>query len=222
MRYEKNLGTLTAVEQELLSGRRICVVGCGALGGYCLEQLARLGVGNLTAIDGDTFEPTNLNRQLLALEKNIGQSKAEAAAERLQKVNSQIKVNTISAWLTADNAAELLRGHDIIIDASGDISTRRVMISACADLGIPLVIGTISGWNAQVMMLEPGSRAYDSICPPDTEPPEPNGNPVFTAAICASIQVAEAVKILCGRGDVLKNCVLCADFLWHEYQVIRL
>ncbi|MCL2107493.1 MAG: HesA/MoeB/ThiF family protein [Oscillospiraceae bacterium] len=221
-RYKGNLGAFTPEEIELLHTKKICVAGCGALGGHCLEQLARLGAGHLTAIDGDVFEPANLNRQLLALESNLGQPKAEAAKQRLARVNSLVEICARQVWITAQNAGQLLAGHDVVIDTSGDIKTRRVLIEACAELRIPLVIGALSGWNAQVCVVPPGSGAYDRLCPPDLEPPLPEGTPAFTPALTASLQVSEALKLLCGKGEALADRLLCVDLLRQEYGVVRL
>jgi len=82
-RYSRNIKALSEGESASLAGKRVCVVGCGGLGGYCLEQLARIGVGTLVAVDGDVFEDSNLNRQILATEVNLGQPKVQAAVERI-------------------------------------------------------------------------------------------------------------------------------------------
>ena len=126
-RYIRNFEALSEAESDLLKTKKICIVGCGGLGGYILEQFLRLGVESITVIDGDCFEESNLNRQLLSTENVIGNFKALTAKERAQEVNSQIKVHAVNVFLTEENAGELLKGHDIVMDAVDNIAARRIM-----------------------------------------------------------------------------------------------
>lgn len=110
-RYLRNIGAISAEEQQMLRQCSVCIVGLGGLGGYILEFAARLGIGSITGIDFDRFETSNLNRQLLSASGNIGSEKAAAAKQRVQAVNNEVRFTPISEKLTAANAAQLLAGH---------------------------------------------------------------------------------------------------------------
>ena len=103
-RYSRNMNMLSPEENERLRSFRACVVGCGGLGGYVIELLGRLGVGTITAVDGDVFDETNLNRQLLSTEELLGESKALAAEARMKKVNSGVTVYPVRALLQRKTA----------------------------------------------------------------------------------------------------------------------
>ena len=96
-RYERNIPAVSPEEQETLSGKRVLVAGCGGLGGYIIEYLVRMGVGELTVADGDVFEPSNLNRQLLSGSDTLGRGKAAAAAARARNVNPSVKVTAVES-----------------------------------------------------------------------------------------------------------------------------
>ena len=123
-RYSRNLPALSRQEQELLHKKRVLVAGCGGLGGYITENLLRLGIGHITAVDGDSFDVSNLNRQLLATEATIGKSKAEAAKERAALVNPSVEFMAIGKYITPENAADTIAGHNIVIDALDSVSAR--------------------------------------------------------------------------------------------------
>ena len=219
-RYDRNIDALTLAESEALRGKKVCVVGCGGLGGYILEFLLRLGIGHITAIDGDCFDVTNLNRQLLSDERFIGESKAFIAKERAKAVNSQVDVSVFHTFLTEENAEGLLKDHDLVIDAVDNIPARKIMGKACDKLGIPLVYGAIQGWYAQISLILPGSPLLD-ILYPDSGVATNKSSLSFTPAVCASYQVAEAVKYLCGRECSLIGKVLYVDLLSMENDLVE-
>ena len=212
-RYLRSLGALTEEELAQLRTKRVCVLGCGGLGGYAVELLARLGVGALTVVDGDFFARSNLNRQLLADEGTLGTGKAQTAAERVRSINPDVRVAAVPQYLTEENADELLRGHDLVIDALDSIAARRIAAAACDRLGLPLVHGAISGWCAQVAVILPGSGALEKIYPAKAgETPAPSSLS-FTPALAASVQAAEAVKLLVCRQAALQSRLLLVDLL---------
>lgn len=225
-RYERNIGMLSAQEMELLRRSRVCVVGCGGLGGYIIEMLARLGIGHLTVLDGDVFEETNLNRQLYSEESNLGKSKALQAKERVARINSGVVVAAHQMILTAENAPDILKGHDVIIDAVDSIAARCMLQEVCEEAGIPFVHGAIAGWYGQVTTIYPGDRTLDILYAQGTRQEKGIekllGNPSFTPALVASIEVSEAVKVLIGRGETLRKRVLYIDTLAQEYNVVEL
>ncbi|MBI9102505.1 MAG: HesA/MoeB/ThiF family protein [Spirochaetales bacterium] len=229
-RYIRNEKMLTHEENLSLADRKICVVGCGGLGGYLIEMSARLGIGEITVVDGDVFELSNLNRQLLSDEEVLGRSKSEIAAIRVKKVNSLVTVNIVRERLTEENAHEISRDHDLILDGLDNIASRMILQNTAEELGIPLVHGAISGWYGQVTTIFPGDRSFDIIYPAlDGKNDEAGidsinemGNPSFTPALVASIQIAEALKVLLGKGDILRHKLLYIDTLNHEYNVLNI
>jgi len=222
-RYQRNMKLMTQDEITALKEKKVCVVGCGGLGGYIIEMLSRLGVGNITAIDGDVFDETNLNRQLLSEEALIGSSKAEAAKSRIQKVNSEVEVFAKAVFLREDNAVALVAGHDVVVDALDNISTRRILEKACSISEIPLIHGAIAGWYGQVTTIMPGSGVFSKLYPETAEKGIETelGNPAFTPALVASIQVSETLKLLIKKGEPLIGRLLTLNLLDHEYQIFE-
>ncbi len=223
-RYRKNMNLLSPEENQQLAGFKVCIVGCGGLGGYIIEMLGRLGIGTLTVVDGDVFDQSNLNRQLLSDETLIGSSKALAAQSRMSHVNSDIRVVPFHVFLTEDNCDEIISGHDIVIDALDSMAPRRILEAHCSKLGIPLIHGAIGGWYAQVCTIFPGDNIFQKIYPPGTEKgiEAELGNPAFTPALTASIQVSETLKVLLGKEDLLRNKLLTINLLNNEFELFDL
>ena len=223
-RYQRNMNTFSPAENASFKGFRICVVGCGGLGGYVIEMLGRLGIGHMTVVDGDVFDESNLNRQILSTEKLIGKEKALVAEARMKEVNGEVKITPIVAFLKEDNCRDLLKGHHLVVDALDNMSSRKILAKACGELGIPLVHGAIAGWYGQVSTIMPGDNTMERLYRgEDKEGIEVElGNPSFTPALVASIQVAEVTKVLLGKGELLQNKLLTLDLLYHEYEVFEI
>ena len=222
-RYERNGKSISEEENIILGEKRVCIVGLGGLGGFIAEMLARIGVLNLTLIDCDAFDVTNLNRQLFCTEDSVGKRKAEEAKKRINAVNSGVCVNAIDSLLTDDNAVGLLKGHDVVMDALDSINARRTAADACNVLGTPFIHGAISGWFGQVAVIMPGSRMLDELYG-DSDDDSLNkslGNLPFAASHIASLQCAEAVKLLLGKGEGLTDSFLRVDLLCNEFEVIK-
>ncbi|MBS7525891.1 HesA/MoeB/ThiF family protein [Fusibacter paucivorans] len=223
-RYDRNHEMLTEADQAALKTKRICVVGCGGLGGYIIEMLARIGVGHLTVIDGDCFDVTNLNRQLLSEEANVGMQKVEAAKRRIEAINSEVSIQTEAVFLEAANAKSLVKGHDLVVDALDRIPARLALGEACAACQVPMVHGAIGGWFGQIAVVYPGDetllKLYANTAYQGVE--AKLGNPSFTPAIIAGIQVSEAIKCIVGKGELLRNQVLYVDLLNHSYDLLML
>lgn len=220
-RYIRNINTLSKEENDKLKSFKVCVIGCGGLGGYIIEQLGRLGIGSITAVDGDVFDVTNLNRQILSSENSIGESKALVAAQRIAMINSEIKLTPIHAIVTEQNCDEIIKGHDIVVDALDNMTSRRLLEESCEKLNIPMVHGAIAGWYGQVSTIMPGDRTLKKIYPEDSDKGSEVelGNPSFTPGLVASLQVAEVIKVLLNKGDVLQHKLLTIDLLSHEYDI---
>lgn len=214
---------LTEEENLLLKTKRVAVVGCGGLGGYIIEMLGRIGVGNIIAIDGDVFEESNLNRQLLSDTFILGESKARAGKTRMARVNPEITVEAIFQRLDITNGKTLLKDCDIVFDALDNVESRLVLEEVCEDLEITIVHGAISSWYGQVGVVKPGSKGLSKLFGSFREKPlENKGNPSFTPATVASMQVAEGIKLLIGRGEILENRLLLIDLYHMEIDFIEI
>lgn len=203
-RYARNARQLSIQEQLALLESHVLLVGLGGLGGWLLELLARLGVGSITGVDADRFEESNLNRQLLGNAGNLGQSKARAAAARLAVVNPAIQFTAVPRFMDEALCARLLRDMDLALDALGGLDCRLSLQQAAARAGVPLVsagIAGLTGWVAVVLPGQPGpvqwlgAGSTGSAATPEEE----LGNLAPTAAAAASLQAAEALKLLTGR-----------------------
>ena len=217
-RYERNIPALSEAECALLRQKRVLVVGCGGLGGHILDQLSRIGIGGIRAVDGDVFEATNLNRQLLSGVPLLGVSKAKAAAAHIARVNPDVSVEVAECYLTEDNAAELLTGCDIVLDALDNIHSRKILAAACEKANIPYVYGAIQGWVAQAGISMPGDNLIGKLFPQEVEIRDKSVLS-FTPAMCASMQTALCVKHLVGR-SVESGTVYYFDLLNQEFETI--
>ena len=198
-RYIRNVGVLTEAECSLLREKKIFIAGCGGLGGYILDMLLRIGVGEIRCADGDRFEESNLNRQLLSGENNLGLSKALAAEAHAKAVNSSVVIHAEDGFITEENAEEMVKGCDAVLDALDSIQARKILKSACDRLGIPYIYGAVQGWVAQAAISLPGDSLLDILYPGDDTVITDKSILSFTPALCASLQTALCVKLLCGR-----------------------
>ena len=144
-RYIRNLNALSEAECLSLHDKKVCVVGCGGLGGYVISALARVGVGNLTILDSDSFEESNLNRQLFSRETNIGKPKVEVCADMVSEINSEIIVNALQVKLEEANASEIINGADCVVDCLDNFEARFWLAHACQEAKLPLIYGAIAG-----------------------------------------------------------------------------
>ena len=218
-RYERNIGALTQEEQELLKTKKAAIIGCGGLGCYAAEFLARAGLKHLTLIDGDVYATSNLNRQLNSLEANLGRNKASETGKRLLLIRSDLSIKIVDYFLNEENAAKLLNGHDVIIDALDNIKTR--LLVEKTSRGIPIVHGAVKEWSVQVSTVFPGDNTLSLLYPANQEFERPGVLP-FTPAFCASIQAAEAVKVLLNKGNILRRKLFIADLREGTYEIIDL
>lgn len=225
-RYERNIGMLSIEEMEKVRASSVCVIGCGGLGGYIIELLARLGVGKITAVDGDVFDETNLNRQLLSYPGNIGTGKAIAAEERVKLINPDVQIKPLNIFIDETNASGIIHGHDVVVDALDSIGARLILQEACKSEGLPMVHGAIAGWYGQVSTILPGDDTLKLLYPDNAKNSKgiekQLGNPSFTPALVASIESGEVLKVIIGRGNLLTNRILRIDLLEQEYDIIQI
>ncbi len=224
-RYRRNGATISIEQQLKLLDSTAAVIGCGGLGGYVVEELARLGVGRITAIDPDVFEEHNLNRQLFSDEPSLGRPKVESAAARIALVNPAVKIVPLYERFTADSAERQLSGSAVVVDALDSVPVRRELAAACTRLGIPLVHGSIAGWFGQVAVQYPGESTLEELYAGykgERGIEERLGNPAFTPAVVASLETAEACKIILGIESDLRRRVLMIDLLAMSFETISL
>jgi molybdopterin/thiamine biosynthesis adenylyltransferase len=225
-RYVRNLGTIGLEGQAKLLRATVAIVGQGGLGGYVTEALARMGVGRLILIDGDVFEEHNFNRQLLSAEAKLGTEKTQAAQQRIAAINSAVEVNGHAVMLTHENLSQLLTGADVVVDALDRLPTRLVLQDGAQALGIPMVHGSIAGFLGQVMTIFPGDPGLRSLYG-DQELPEQGleaqlGTPAATPMAVAAWEAQEVVKILAGKGDLLRQRLLVMDMESGSIEILRL
>ena len=223
-RYQRNRQTVTCAGQLALLRSTVVVIGCGGLGGYIIEELARIGVGRIEAVDPDVFEEHNLNRQLLATCANLGEYKVNAARSRVREINPAVTLVPHALAFSVGNGRHLLAGGTVVVDALDNLTTRFELAVVCRELGTPLVHGAIAGWYGQVATQLPGdditrflSGAGDAGKGVETK----LGNPSFTPAVVASLQVAEASKVILGEGDQVSGRLLVCNLLQMEFEEIR-
>jgi len=220
-RYARNEGVITRSEQDLLAASRVFIAGLGGLGGYCLEMLARLGAGHITGADCGRFEPTNLNRQLLCTEDTAGLKKTEAAARRMASVNPSVEFAGIDQRITAANAAQLISGHDIVIDALDSARTRIILEKACAAENIPLIHGAVEGEHAQAAVILPGDKLLERLYAGSRRGKAPPAVPSFTPAAAAAMQVSLALKVLLNRPLPAPGTLFLLDLGTNESTQIK-
>lgn len=217
-RYARNIPALTEAECSALQQKRVLVAGCGGLGGHIIDQLARIGLGYLRVVDGDVFEPSNLNRQLLSSVPLLGVSKAGAAADHVARVNPEVSVDPREVFLTEDNVQELIANCDAVLDALDNIPSRKVLAAACEAAGIPYIYGAISGWVAQAAVSMPGDRLIEKLYPEGTVLGDKSVLS-FTPALCASMQVSLCLRQLTGR-SAESGVIYYCDLLHSEFETI--
>ncbi len=224
-RYQRNRKLISIDQQLALLQSRVAVLGCGGLGGYIIEELARLGVGQIVAVDPDVFEEHNLNRQLFSTPDLLGEKKVVAAARRVAEVNPAITIQPIAESFKEGNGPEILQGVNVAADALDAVPVRLTLASVCDHLKIPLVHGAIAGWFGHLATQFPGDKTLERIYALKRAPQGIEtalGNPSFTPAVVASMQVAEIVKIILKTGDSLRNQYLAIDLYHMEVNTLPL
>lgn len=225
-RYIRNAGTVGIGGQEKLLKAKVLIIGAGGLGGTVVELLARMGVGYLRVVDGDTFAPHNLNRQLLSSEKNLGKEKSLTAIARVAEINSDVEVEAINQMLNADNAEQLITGMDIVVDALDNINDRLLLQDMAAKMGVPMVHAAIAGFTGHVMTIFPGDPGLKALY---KDPTGNNrgieiklGNPAATPGIAAALQVQEVVKVITGMGEPLRHKLFYFDTEYNNFLILQL
>lgn len=221
------LPALGEMAQRRLLAARVCVMGAGGLGSPALLYLAAAGVGTIGLVDDDVVDPTNLQRQVLHGAADVGRSKLDSATERLRAISPDLVIEAHSERLTPANATDILSGYDLVLDGTDTFETRYAVSDACAALGIPLVWGSVLGFDAQISVFWP--QAPGGVTLRDLFPQAP---PPGTVPSCAragvlgsltgqvgSVMATEAIKLITGVGEPLLGRLLVLDGLnqrWAE------
>ncbi len=208
--------------QQRLKSAKVVIAGAGGLGGIVAVYLAVAGVGKITIIDHDRVELSNLNRQILYGDKDIGKAKVKIAGEKLASLNKEISVEAICEAITGDNALSLVGDNDLIIDAMDNLATRFVLNKVAVQKRIPLFHGAIRGFEGRATTILPGQTPclmciYRRI-------PKTGVTPVIgvAPAVIGSIQATEVIKYIVGMGNLLTNRLLLYDGLLLEFMEIKL
>ncbi|MEA1930712.1 MAG: molybdopterin-synthase adenylyltransferase MoeB [Euryarchaeota archaeon] len=209
--------------QARLLDSEVLVVGAGGLGAPVLQYLAAAGVGTLGIVDDDTVEQSNLQRQVIHGDGDVGTPKVDSAESFINTLNPDVTVETYETRLTASNAAEIIDGYDLVVDASDNFATRYLVNDVCRLAGIPISHGAIYKFEGQVTTLVPEGPCYRCLFP---EAPEPG-----TVPDCATtgvlgvlpgtvgcLQATEAVKLLLNKGEPLVGTMLCYDAMELSFE----
>ena len=208
--------------QKKLKEARVIVTGSGGLGCPASIYLTVAGVGKLVIIDKERFELSNLNRQVLGWQKDIGRLKAEAAAEKLRAMNPDIEVEPLIVEITEDNVRDLIRGANVVVDAMDNWVTRFLINRVCVEERIPFVHAGIHGLHGQVTTIVPGKGPCLRCILPKT-PSEIKRFPVLgaTPAFFAILQTMETLKLILGIGKPLVGRMLLFDGEDMSFQSIK-
>ncbi|WP_199229217.1 HesA/MoeB/ThiF family protein [Caulobacter endophyticus] len=210
--------------QQKLKAARVLIVGAGGLGAPAALYLAAAGVGTIGIADADTVSLSNLQRQVLYAEADVGKPKVEAAAAHLAALNPNVAVVPHPVWLDEANAREIVRGYDIVLDGTDDFSTRFAVSDACLAQGKVLVSGALGRWTGQVGVFhgQPCYRCLVPEVPPDAETCALVGVVGALAGVIGSMMALEAVKVITGAGKPLDGRLLIYDALAAETRTVRI
>ncbi len=226
-RYARNMQSLSFEDQRVLLESRTCIVGVGGLGGTVAEVLARIGAGQLHLIDGDRFEEHNLNRQRFARTANLGRSKSREACDEIARINPAVRVDASAVFLTAENAGDLIGDADVVIDCLDRLDSRLVLQEACRRRSVPLVSAAVAGTAGQLTVIFPDDAGLEGLIGKVDEDGARGaetrlGNLPFAVSTLASLEAAEAVKVLLGREGLLRNRLLLFDLMEPYFEIITL
>ncbi|HIP36573.1 MAG TPA: molybdopterin-synthase adenylyltransferase MoeB [Crocinitomix sp.] len=214
--------------QEKLKAAKVLVIGAGGLGCSVLQYLTAAGVGNIGIVDFDLIDESNLQRQILFTVNDIGKPKSEIAEKRLKQLNPLVKFTVFNLRLSPQNAENIFKNFDIIVDGTDNFSTRYLVSDTCVKLNKPLVYGSIFKFEGQVSVFNyKGGPSYRCLFP---SPPKPNSVPSCSEigvigvlpGIIGTQQANETLKIILGFGDPLSGKLLIYNALTTEYLTINI
>ena len=228
-RYQRHiqLAEVGAEGQAKLEAAKVLIVGAGGLGCPALQYLAAAGIGTIGIVDGDRVSLTNLQRQVLFDEKDIGLNKAERAKSKLEKFNSDIEIQSFPFHLGLENAEDILSKFDLVLDCTDNFVTRYLINDICVRINKPFVHGSLYKYEGQVSVFNyQNGPSYRCLFP---NPPKagdvPNCNEIgvlgVLPGIIGTIQATEAIKMILGLGEVLSGKLLHYDLLHHNQKILE-
>ena len=212
--------------QKIRQGK-VFILGCGALGSLSAMYLAASGIGTIGIADFDTIDATNLQRQLFYSEDLVGDSKVIQLANKMSRLNSDIRTEVFNEMITAAKAENIFARYDFIIDGSDNMSTKQITASVCEKINKPYCIGGVEGFAGQVMSWAPGHTGYSGIFGEGSActgimPCTVKGVVGPAAGIVASYQASEAIKFLTGAGKMLYDKLLNFDLLSPSSEIFSI
>lgn len=221
-RYSRQILSFGKEGQERLKKAHIFIAGAGGLGSPVSIYLAVAGVGTITIVDMDTVDQTNLNRQILHFDRDIGRKKTASAQEKLEKINPDITVNAIDVRIDTANAANLVGNADGIVDAMDNYPTRYLLNDIAIRKGIPLFHGGIRGFYGQATTIIPGATPCLRCIIPSPPPAEAFPAVGVTAGLIGMVQATEVLKYFLGMGELLTGRLMIWDGLQACAEEIRI
>ena len=220
MQYSKNMGIMNDSQLKSIQETNALIIGVGGLGGYIATSLVRLGVKNITIVDFDIFDDTNLNRQMFATTKSLGRIKVDVVKEGLLEINPDINVISINDKLDEDFDLKYFKEINIAFDAVDNIKSKLLLEKLCTKFNIPLIHGAIGGFYGQFGIVMPGSNILAEIYKDKEKGLEEKlMSPTFTPPIAANFMIGEFVKLKIDK-DALVNKILFFNTLDHDYGIM--
>lgn len=206
-RYDRQImmGEIGQEGQERLKRSRVFIAGAGGLGSPIASYLTAAGIGMIRMIDHDHVALSNLNRQILHWEEDIGRKKVDSAKKKLKNLNSAAEIETIGETITEDNVSQLVNGCDVIVDAMDNLPTRYILNRCAIERNIPFFHGAVHGFEGRVMTIIPGKTACLRCMYRGPVPQEKFPVIGVAPAVIGSIQATEVIKYLVGIGKLLIN-----------------
>ena len=228
-RYLRNRSSLSAIDQLRICNSSILICGAGGLGGHVILLLARIGAGHLHTFDPDVFDASNLNRQMLAASGVIGKSKAETARERVAEINPAVGCTAYPRKISLGDIKALVPQVNVVADCLDTIQDRLLLEQWTKESGIPLVHTAVAGFEGQIMTIFPEDsglkRIYGDMPSPshsNNSPESIEGTPAPGPGVMGSLQAMEVIKILIGRGDILRHSLLHVNLLTSHFHRFNL
>lgn len=193
-RYMKNTPLFSESDIERIQQMRVCVIGCGGVGTQIIEGLARFGVSIITAVDKDVIDETDLNRLIHSNTKTIGLPKASVMKKFLDNINDRININTLSLTYTDALGPKIIKNHDVVVDATGDLEIKRLLATHCGAANIPMLYTYYSDFTGYLAWILPNSNDLDRLLPLVPKRTKQSSKPIFTSSITGNIAVYELFK----------------------------
>jgi molybdopterin/thiamine biosynthesis adenylyltransferase len=193
-RYSKNAPLYTQDQLDRIHALRVCVVGCGGVGTQIIEGLARFGVSQITAVDKDVIDESDLNRLIHANTKTMGLPKASVMKKFLDHINDRININTLTLTYSETLGPKIIKNHDVVIDATGDKAIKQLLAAHCNEAKIPLLYSYYGDLKGYIAWVAPGSGDLDRVLTLVPERTEHSSKPIFTSSITGNLVTYELIK----------------------------